>query len=83
VVWQAVGNTLFGYGVWAWLLARYPAATVSPMALLVPVLGMSASAVWMGEPLPMWKIGAALLVIGGLALNLLWPRFTWGRAPTS
>jgi O-acetylserine/cysteine efflux transporter len=30
VVWQAVGNTMFGYGVWGWLLARHPAATVAP-----------------------------------------------------
>jgi len=74
VLWQSVGNTLFGYGVWAWLLARYPAASVTPLALLVPVFGMGASALWMAEPLPAWKTGAALLVLSGLALNLLWPR---------
>ncbi len=74
VLWQSVGNTLFGYGVWAWLLARYPAASVTPLALLVPVFGMGASALWLGEPLPGWRIGAALLVLAGLALNLLWPR---------
>jgi O-acetylserine/cysteine efflux transporter len=85
VLWQAVGNTLFGYGAWAWLLARYPAATVSPMALLVPVFGIGASALWLGEALPAWKLGAATLVIAGLALNLLWPRLTLtsARAPTS
>ena len=74
VLWQSVGNTLFGYGAWAWLLARYPAASVTPLALLVPVFGMGASALWLREPMPGWKIGAALLVLGGLALNLLWPR---------
>lgn len=74
VAWQSVGNTLFGYGAWAWLLARYPAATVSPMALLVPVFGMGASALVLDEGLPGWKLLAATLVIGGLALNLLWPR---------
>ncbi|MEY3251808.1 MAG: hypothetical protein RL227_781, partial [Pseudomonadota bacterium] len=25
VAWQAVGNTLFGYAAWGWLLARHPA----------------------------------------------------------
>ena len=74
MLWQSVGNTLFGYGAWAWLLARYPAASVTPLALLVPVFGMGASALWLREPMPGWKIGAALLVLGGLALNLLWPR---------
>lgn len=74
VVWQAVGNTLFGYGAWSWLLTRHPAATVVPMALLVPVFGMSCSALLLGEGLPAWKLMAALLVISGLAINLLWPR---------
>ena len=74
VLWQAVGNTLFGYAAWAWLLARHPAASVTPMALLVPVFGMGSSALWLGEALPGWKIVAALLVMGGLSINVLWPR---------
>ena len=74
VLWQAVGNTLFGYAVWAWLLARHPAATVTPMALLVPVFGMGAAALLIDEPLPPWKLIAAALVIGGLALNVFAPR---------
>lgn len=74
VVWQSVGNVLFGYTAWAWLLARHSAGTISPMALLVPVFGMSASALLLAEPLQTWKLIAALMVMGGLALNLLWPR---------
>ena len=71
VLWQAIGNTLFGYGVWNWLLARHPASTITPTALLVPVFGMSASAWLLGEALTAWKLGGAALVIGGLVLNLL------------
>ena len=74
VLWQTIGNTLFGYAIWSWLLARYPAATVSPMALLVPVFGMATSAWLLAEPLPFWKLAAAALVLGGLGVNLLWPR---------
>nr|MDP2190658.1 EamA family transporter [Rhodoferax sp.] len=74
VLWQALGNTLFGYGVWNWLLARHPAATVTPMALLVPVFGMAASALSLGEPLPAWKLSAGALVLCGLAVIVLWPR---------
>lgn len=74
VLWQALGNTLFGYGVWNWLLARHPAATVTPLALLVPVFGMGASALSLGESLPGWKLGAAALVLSGLAVIVLWPR---------
>ena len=75
VLWQSLGNTLFGYAVWGWLLARHPAATITPMALLVPVFGMSASALLLAEPLPAWKLQAAGLVMAGLALNILWPRW--------
>ena len=74
VAWQAWGNSLFGYAAWGWLLARHPAATITPMALLVPVFGMGGAALWLDESLPPWKLIAAALVMAGLALNLLWPR---------
>lgn len=77
VLWQSAGNTLFGYAAWGWLLARYPAATVSPLSLLVPVFGMAASSALLGEPLTDWKVVAAALVLSGLALNTLWPM--WAR----
>ena len=75
VAWQAWGNTLFGYAAWGWLLARHPAATITPMALLIPVFGMGSSAWLLAEPLPAWKLLAAALVMAGLAINLLWPRW--------
>lgn len=78
MLWQSLGNTLFGFGAWGWLLARHPAATITPMALLIPFFGMGASALLLGEPLQAWKLGAAALVIGGLAVNVLGPR--WLRA---
>lgn len=73
VGWQAWGNSLFGYAAWGWLLSRYNAATITPMALLVPVFGMGASSWYLNESLPLWKLSAAALVLTGLALNLLWP----------
>jgi len=74
VVWQALGNTMFGYGCWAWLLARYSTATVAPMSLLVPVFGFATSALWLGEPLQSWKLAATAMVMAGLALNVFWRR---------
>ncbi len=81
VAWQSFGNTIFGYTAWGWLLARHPAATISPLSLLVPVFGMGASAVLLGEPLTSWKLTAAALVLGGLALNTIWPLMA--RRPAS
>jgi O-acetylserine/cysteine efflux transporter len=80
VGFQAFANTLFGYAVWGWLLSRYPAATIAPMSLLVPVFGMGASALWLNEPLQGWKLGAAALVMTGLCLNVLGPRLVGLRS---
>jgi O-acetylserine/cysteine efflux transporter len=74
VLWQSVGNTMFGYGAWGWLLARHEATSVAPLALLVPVFGLSSSALMLGEPLQPWKLAAFALVMAGLALGILWQR---------
>ncbi len=74
VVWQSVGNTMFGYAAWGWLLNRHPAAIVAPKALLVPVFGMGASAIVLDEPLQSWKLIAFALVMAGLSVGMLWPR---------
>jgi O-acetylserine/cysteine efflux transporter len=58
------------YSLWSWLLARHPATTITPFALLVPVFGMISSALFLGEPLPGWKLIAAALVIAGLSLTV-------------
>jgi len=42
---------------------------------------MGASAVLLGEPLTSWKLTAAALVLGGLALNTIWPLMA--RRPAS
>jgi O-acetylserine/cysteine efflux transporter len=70
LLWQTLGNTLFGYAVWNWLLSRHPATQVAPLGLLVPVFGLSAAAWFLGEPLPGWKLAAAALIIAGLVINL-------------
>ena len=71
VVWQAIGNSIIGYGLWNILLNRYSAAVITPWALLIPVFGLVSSALFLGEPMPWWKGLAAFLVLAGLAVNLL------------
>jgi O-acetylserine/cysteine efflux transporter len=45
----------------------------------VPIFGMSTSALVLGEGLETWKLAAAGLVLGGLALNIFWPRYSQMR----
>ena len=80
----AYGATLFGFGFWSRLLARYDAASVAPFAMLVPVSGLASTAVVFGERLTLAQSIGALLVIGGLALAILGPRlFTIVRSRLS
>lgn len=81
IAWQTVGNTMFGFAVWGWLLARHPTAAVAPMSLLVPVFGLTTSAFFLSEPLQLWKLSAVGLILTGLALNTLWPHLMH-RRPT-
>ena len=69
VLFQSYPNTILGFGIWAMLVRRYPAATVAPFPLLVPVVGMASAALVLSEPLQWWKITAGLVVLAGLALN--------------
>jgi O-acetylserine/cysteine efflux transporter len=78
VAWQSLGNSLFGYSAWGWLLARHPAASITPMALLVPVFGMITANLMLGEAMPIWKLTAAGLVMLGLAVNVAWPQVRKG-----
>ncbi len=79
MLFQAYPNTILGFGLWSMLMRKYPAATVAPFALFVPVAGMLGAALVLGEPLPWWKVAAGVLVMGGLALNLFGGRL-WAMA---
>ncbi|CZI36789.1 TPA: EamA family transporter [Legionella pneumophila] len=67
-------STWVGYGVWNWLISRYPVGMVVPFTLLVPVVGILSSVFILGEPFYLWKLVAGLLVISGLCINLLTTR---------
>ena len=46
LAWPA---TLFGFGVWSFLLSRYPAFLVTPFALLVPLFGIGSGVFLLNE----------------------------------
>lgn len=60
-------STLFGFGVWGFLLREHTAATVVPFALLVPVAGMFSGWLFLDEHISPLRLGAAALVIAGMA----------------
>jgi O-acetylserine/cysteine efflux transporter len=70
VAYLAYPTTIAGYGIWNWLLSRHRAATVAPFSLLVPVVGMTSSALVFGERLDNLEISGAVLILAGLAFNV-------------
>ena len=75
VVYLAFFATLVGYGLWGKLLSRYPASVVSPLALMVPLVGLSSSALFLGESLSVEQNLGALLVMLGLAIHVFGGRW--------
>ena len=64
--------SLLGYGLWNSLLARHPASAVVPYTMLVPVAGMAAAWLALGEvPTALEVLGGALLLAGVAAAALL------------
>lgn len=71
VAYIVVISTWIGYVAWTYLVHHYSAAEVSPFALLVPVFGMSSSAVLLNEAMGPLKIFAAFLIMAGLAICVI------------
>ncbi|RFS83351.1 EamA family transporter [Actinomadura spongiicola] len=67
-------STLFGFGVWGWLIRRYEASTVAMYSLLVPPFGLVSAALLLGEHVDAPRLVAAALIIAGVAAGSVRPR---------
>ncbi|MEX5623641.1 EamA family transporter, partial [Pseudomonas syringae] len=74
LVYLAFVATMLGYSLWSKLLSRHPAGKVAPFSLLVPVIGLSSSALLLGERLTAIQGWGALLVMAGLLVNVFGAR---------
>jgi O-acetylserine/cysteine efflux transporter len=63
--------TFVGYAIWGDLLQRYPAAVVTPFALLAPCMGVLSSALVFGEVFEPVRYAGMALVVAGLAIIVL------------
>lgn len=65
LVYLAAVATIMGYGLWGYLLGRYPAAQIAPLTLGVPIVGLTAAAILLNEEIttPQW-IGITLVLLG-------------------
>lgn len=69
VLYLALLATLLAYSLWTRLLQRHPAGRVTPFSLLVPVVGLAAALVLLGErPTLAQGVGTGAVLLG-LLLN--------------
>jgi O-acetylserine/cysteine efflux transporter len=71
--------TNLAYGLWTGLLKRFPASRVAPFSLGVPLIGLLAGIVLLGERIAALQWLGALLVFCALACVLVGPRFLGQR----
>ena len=71
VLYISVAATLGGYALWGHLLRLYPASSVAPFALLVPVFGLIAARITLAEQLSAMRLtGIAVLALGLVIASL-------------
>jgi O-acetylserine/cysteine efflux transporter len=76
-VYLGLVATVLGYALWGVLLRRYPAAMVTPYALLAPLVAAVASAITFGERFGRLRLAGMALVLLGVAIVTV----PAGRAP--
>lgn len=71
--------TIGGYGLWTLLLTRHPANRVAPFSLGVPVVGLAAGTLVLGEVISPWQWAGVACVVLALACVVLGPRWMAAR----
>ena len=66
--------TIVGYAMWTALLKRHPANRVAPFSLGVPVVGITAGMLILGEQITRWQWGGIGLVVAALLIVMFGPR---------
>jgi O-acetylserine/cysteine efflux transporter len=74
LLYLVLASTLFGYGAWNYLLKLYPAGTVAPFSLLVPIFGILSGMLVLGESFDRFEVLGSVLVVSGLLVSNFWPK---------
>lgn len=70
ILYLAYVASLLGYGGWGYLLLRYPASQVTPLALFVPVVALLAGVLFMAEQLTAWHWLGIVVVMASLLIHV-------------
>lgn len=64
-------STFGGFTLWSYLMRKNSASTVAPFSLIIPIAGMTSTALILGEELSTLRMAGAGLVLVGLAFGTI------------
>ena len=67
--------TIAGYAMWTGLLKRHPVNRVAPFSLGVPLVGISAGMLILGDVITGWQWAGIALIVAALSAVMLGPRW--------
>jgi len=68
LLYLGVGSSAVAFVLWGYGLARLEASRVAAVGILLPVSGLAAVALCLGEPLGVHQLAGAVLVLLGIRL---------------
>lgn len=71
LIYVSYASTLVAFAIWGWLLRKYPAVSVTPFALLIPVVGIITSSFILQERLNNMELIGTLIIMSGLVICVL------------
>lgn len=75
--------TIAAYAMWTGLLKRHPANRVAPFSLGVPVIGLAAGMLTLGEHVTAWQWAGSACVVAALGVVMFGGRFGARRRPAA
>jgi len=70
LIYLTLAASVLGYGLWGYLFSRYPASTVAPLTLGVPVFGLASAGYFLDEHITLMQWYGVILVLVGLVFNM-------------
>ncbi|MBP1924735.1 O-acetylserine/cysteine efflux transporter [Sedimentibacter acidaminivorans] len=71
ILYLSLGATLFGYGMWNMLIAKYTISKIAPLSLLVPITGLLTARIVLSEQLSRMQWIGVVIILTGLILTSL------------
>ncbi len=89
--WTGVGSVMYlayaasfvGYYLWGRLLAQHPVSLVTPMSLLIPIVGLLSAELVLHEKLSTMQWFGSAVVVVGLGINIFGSRLYRARVKTT